>query len=124
MNFDKSKAILKKINVLHDSASSFDGSISKMERDLLLHYLRELYEIVSTDVDVVKSKEFNKVKSSSETYLPPATQYQEPIPSQLVSQQQPHYQAEPVAVQQAPQQIQPSYIPQTPRDKQNQIQWQ
>ncbi len=55
MNFQQSKALLKKINALHDSASAFDMSVSKMERDLLLHYLRELYEVVSDDTVKVSS---------------------------------------------------------------------
>ncbi len=48
MDFKKSQALLKKINALHESATAFDGKISKMERDLLLHYLREMYEEIIT----------------------------------------------------------------------------
>ena len=47
MDSTKSKALLNKINALHESASSFDGTMSAMEKDLLLHYLRELYEVIS-----------------------------------------------------------------------------
>ncbi len=46
MDFKKSKALLKKINVLHDSALDFEGSMTSMERDLLLQYLRDLYEMI------------------------------------------------------------------------------
>lgn len=48
MDLKKSQALLKKINALHESATAFDGKISKMERDLLLHYLREMYEEIIT----------------------------------------------------------------------------
>jgi hypothetical protein len=44
MDLKKSKVILKKINALHESAEAFDGRLSAIERDLLLHYVRELYE--------------------------------------------------------------------------------
>ena len=44
MDLKKSKVILKKINALHESAEAFDGRLSAIEKDLLLHYVRELYE--------------------------------------------------------------------------------
>ena len=44
MDLKKSKVILKKINALHESAEAFDGKLSAIERDLLLHYVRDLYE--------------------------------------------------------------------------------
>ena len=46
MDYNRSKALLKKINVLHDSAIDFGGSMTSMERDLLLQYLRDLYESI------------------------------------------------------------------------------
>ena len=55
MDFKKSKAILKKINALHDSAIDFEGSITSMEKDLLLQYLRDLYEVILQDESVKKS---------------------------------------------------------------------
>ena len=51
MDINKSKILLKKINALHESAEAFDNSMSKMERDLLLHYLREMYELVLDDAN-------------------------------------------------------------------------
>lgn len=49
MDYKRSKALLKKINVLHDSAIDFEGSMTSMERDLLLQYLRDLYDIILHD---------------------------------------------------------------------------
>lgn len=47
MNFSRSKVLLKKINAIHDSAEAFEGKFSSLEQDLMLQYLRELYECVS-----------------------------------------------------------------------------
>lgn len=46
MNFSKSKVLLKKINAIHDSGASFENQLSGLEKDLLLQYLRDLYECV------------------------------------------------------------------------------
>ena len=45
MNLAKSKLVLKKINNLYDSLELGD-EISKIEKDLLLDYIKELYEMV------------------------------------------------------------------------------
>jgi len=45
MNLAKSKVILKKINTLHDNIVLGEG-MSKIEKDLFLDYIKELYEIV------------------------------------------------------------------------------
>ena len=45
MNLAKSKVILKKIKTLHDNIELGEG-MSKIEKDLFLDYLKELYEIV------------------------------------------------------------------------------
>ena len=45
MDFQKSKVLLKKINALHDSAEAFDSKFSKLEKDLVLQYVRDLYEV-------------------------------------------------------------------------------
>lgn len=47
MDFSSSKIILKKINTLFDSAENFGNKFSSLEKDLFLHYMRELYEEVS-----------------------------------------------------------------------------
>ena len=49
MDYKRSKALLKKITILHDSAIDFEGSMTSMERDLLLQYLRDLYGIILED---------------------------------------------------------------------------
>lgn len=77
MDFKKSTALLKKINALHESASSFDGNMSAMERDLLKHYLRELYEVIVDTQPIVSSPAsvtINKEMSPEQTYMPPKAQ--------------------------------------------------
>ena len=49
MNFDKSKVLLKKINAIHDGVADGGGSFSSLEKDLILEYIRDLYEIVRLD---------------------------------------------------------------------------
>ena len=49
MNFDKSKVLLKKINAIHDSVAEVGGSFSSLERDLILEYIRNLYECIRQD---------------------------------------------------------------------------
>jgi hypothetical protein len=46
MNTDKATKLLKKIQALYENLGD-QGSMSSLERDLLLNYLRELYEEVS-----------------------------------------------------------------------------
>jgi hypothetical protein len=45
MNLAKSKVILKKINTLHENIL-LSGSMSKIEKDLFIDYVKELYELV------------------------------------------------------------------------------
>jgi hypothetical protein len=47
MNTDKATKLLKKIQALYDNLGD-QGSMSSLERDLILSYLRELYEEFST----------------------------------------------------------------------------
>ncbi len=49
MNFDKSKVLLKKINAIHDGVADGGGSFSSLEKDLILEYVRDLYEIIRLD---------------------------------------------------------------------------
>ena len=44
MNLKQSKVILEKINALHNSMSMDDGNIASIERDLMLSYIKQLYE--------------------------------------------------------------------------------
>jgi len=50
MNFDKTKVLLKKINAIHDGVADGGGSFSALEKDLLLEYVKELYECIQLDV--------------------------------------------------------------------------
>ena len=46
MGLKKVSKLIEKINVLHDSLLSIDEEISSIEKDLLLSYIRQLYEQV------------------------------------------------------------------------------
>lgn len=54
MNIKKTAKLLKKINNLFDGMRE-DASISAIERDLFLSYLRDLYEAASTQIKVSKN---------------------------------------------------------------------
>ena len=76
MNFSKSKVLLKKINAIHDSGASFDHQLSALERDLLLQYLRQLYECVLGEEEELRP--VGKVKSPSpkvERFVEPPTSH-------------------------------------------------
>ncbi len=51
MDFSKSKLLLKKINAIHDSVNAFGTGFSQLEKDLILQYLRELYECINLEGD-------------------------------------------------------------------------
>ena len=46
MGFKRVSKLIEKINVLHDSLLSIDEEMSSIEKDLLLNYIRQLYEQV------------------------------------------------------------------------------
>ncbi|WP_235296470.1 hypothetical protein [Portibacter marinus] len=46
MGLKRVSKLIEKINVLHDSLLSIDEEISSIEKDLLLNYIRQLYEQV------------------------------------------------------------------------------
>jgi hypothetical protein len=58
MNLAKSKVVLKKINTLYESLELGD-EISKIEKDLLLDYVKELYEAV-LELPSKKGKKYKK----------------------------------------------------------------
>ena len=45
MNLKQSKVILEKINALHKSMSMDENNIAAIERDLMLSYIKQLYEL-------------------------------------------------------------------------------
>ncbi len=63
MDLQQTKILLEKINALHKSISLDEGSIANIERDLMLSYIRQLYESF-LDVDT-KASIGTKVKASS-----------------------------------------------------------
>ncbi len=52
MDFSKSKLLLKKINAIHDSVAAFGGGFSSLEKDLIVQYIRELYECITIEETV------------------------------------------------------------------------
>lgn len=79
MNLAKSKVVLKKINTLYESLELGDD-ISKIEKDLLLDYVKELYECVLD----LPSKKDKKGKKSLENRIKKKEKREdsfEPIPT-------------------------------------------
>jgi len=87
MDYNRSKALLKKINVLHDSAIDFEGSMTPMERDLLLQYLRDLYETIlegASTATVVTSRMRNEQEPVRQSAPQPVMPREEVPPVQRV----------------------------------------
>lgn len=104
MNLKQAKITLEKINALYNSMSMEEGNVSSIERDLMLSYIKSLYEVflqsapseqpTAPPSPVVEEK--SKVKRS---YKPPRI-IEIPDSLQGVSQQKPKYQppqAQPVS---------------------------
>ena len=53
MNLQKAKILLEKINALHRSMNMDQGNIASIERDLMLSYVRQLYEACLEDEKTV-----------------------------------------------------------------------
>ncbi len=80
MNISRSKILLKKINALHESGVNISSGLSSLERDLLLQYIRELYEAI---VDHAEPKE----TMNGDNYHRPYTEKIQPTPQSRVSTQ-------------------------------------
>ena len=77
MNLKQSKVILEKINALHNSMSIDDGNVASIERDLMLSYIKQLYEHFLHD-EASRPAEVDKPDSTRQerpavkrTYTPP-----------------------------------------------------
>jgi len=81
MDYKRSKALLKKINVLHDSAIDFEGSMTSMERDLLLQYLRDLYETILENEHSAKAPTSRVIREPSVAPSPAPQPVMAPAPS-------------------------------------------
>lgn len=67
MNVQQTKNLLEKINSLYKSISMDDGEIASIERDLMLSYIRQLYESfkeLDTEEPVVTKSRRTKVKQN------------------------------------------------------------
>lgn len=95
MNTDKAKRLLKKAQALFDNLSD-QGTMSALERDLLLSYLRDLYEeisspqvhVTSTHETIQEPVRMTIDKPVSDFPVPPKTTMQTPTwqepPKQIV----------------------------------------
>lgn len=60
MDLQQAKILLEKINALHKSVSLDNGEISTIERDLMLSYIRQLYEAYLSIEGTTTPSSFNK----------------------------------------------------------------
>lgn len=113
MGLKKVSKLIEKINVLHDSLLSIDEEISSIEKDLLLNYIRQLYEQVleigtedqefkhvlkkEVKVPVSASKEVMDLSDQKEVVVQPTVEEIADIPTED------SFKVEPVVVPSAPQ---------------------
>lgn len=131
MNLKQSKIILEKINALHNSMSTDEGHIASIERDLMLSYIKQLYEHFlhghagnspeEMDNAGARPQEKPPVKR---TYIPPRiieipdtqktsrpVSFQDPIPDPIPDKPEPRREPEPQPVPPPPQ---PQPVPPPP----------
>ncbi len=78
MDLQQTKILLEKINALHKSISLNKGTISAIERDLMLSYVRQLYEAcLQEGMPVVAPSLQQQPVVSSEKEIPPPPKPQE-----------------------------------------------
>lgn len=65
---------ISKISILTDNANE-DGYMSSLERDLLLNYIRDLYDIALDNKPIISTKSEHKHFLKSEMTTPPTSQY-------------------------------------------------
>jgi len=90
MGLKKVSKLIGKINVLHDSLLSIDEEISRIEKDLLLNYIRQLYEQVleigtEEDKPIIQNKISRQVMDlprKEEVVVQPAVQEIADIPTE------------------------------------------
>lgn len=87
MNLQQAKVLLKKINTLNDSLSLDNGPIASIERDLMLSYIRQLYEVYldgasngQAGTSVTTASRVNSVNNGPELEIVPPPQEKEPAP--------------------------------------------
>jgi hypothetical protein len=90
MGLKRVSKLIEKINVLHDSLLSIDEEISSIEKDLLLNYIRQLYEQVleiGTEEVVLKrppaiAKEVMDLRTQEDIIVQPAVEEIADIPTE------------------------------------------
>ncbi|MFN7119069.1 MAG: hypothetical protein ACK4TA_19885 [Saprospiraceae bacterium] len=128
MDSQQAKILLEKINALQRSINLNKGSIASIERDLMLSYIRQLYEVYlsanSSEIatkpkpEVVEQQEIKVAPKPQElevprqTYTPPKETYTPPKvvepPKPPIIKEEPVVQKQPVA---PAYQTQPTYTP-------------
>jgi hypothetical protein len=82
MDLEQAKVLLKKINTLNDSLSLDQGQIASIERDLMLSYVRQLYE-------AYLSKSPNGLATTQKAGIPTEMEVSTPAPKQQVAPEPP-----------------------------------
>lgn len=107
MDLQQTKILLEKINGLHRSVSLNKGPVAPIERDLMLSYIRQLYELyldAEVPVPTVKPKpepvaEAPKIALKSQEIEPPKPVY---MPPKVVEAPKPVLREEPIVVKEVP----------------------
>ncbi len=77
MNLKQAKVLLEKITALQKSMSIDGGDVSSIERDLMLSYIRQLYEAyLALDSNAAPSRKSSKKKKAEAPPPPPAPKVQ------------------------------------------------
>jgi hypothetical protein len=71
MDWQKANIAIKKINALHKSMAMGNGKVTSIERDLMLNYIRQLYELfLEQDVEEIEGVPSEKAESLSDRSAP------------------------------------------------------
>jgi hypothetical protein len=89
MNFNKIDSLLDRINLIYNSAKR-DGTLSKIEKDILLDYMRNMYEALLQDEQGASSPKPNKVVHRQVEPIQEPTYFKEDVEEvvELVSTQE------------------------------------
>lgn len=102
MNWDKAKNNLDKINLLWQNIRMTDNDLSPLERDLMLSYLRKLYDSFLDEAEPVQQQRTSSTK----------TLHQEPVAASKPVK--PEYEPRPIVHQETPKYTEPVARPAEP----------
>jgi len=97
MDLQKAKILIDKINSLHKSMGSDADGVAAIEKDLMLSYIRQLYEVFLSE-EPVKVKAASKVEiiKSSPKSKPRKTTRPKPVQLEVITPDEPEPAPEPV----------------------------